>query len=240
MHTVPTSRPEIHRGASVAAGAGLLGLSMLGRAMAVSTGHLVIAGVVFAGVMAVAVRAVTRHHPHARFGPANLVTTARVALTAIIVGAAWDAPRPALAWWIVWLATMASVLDGIDGWLARRTRLQSAFGARFDMEIDALLTLGLAVLVWRFDKAGAWVLGCGLMRYGFVAARWAWPWLGGELSPTIRGKTVAVLQFIALAAAIAPLVPRHVSSVMAAAALTVLTWSFAMDVGRLWRARGPI
>ena len=42
-----------------------------------------------------------------------------------------------------------TALDGVDGWLARRSGIASAFGARFDMEIDALLILVLAVLAWR-------------------------------------------------------------------------------------------
>ena len=39
--------------------------------------------------------------------------------------------------------------------------MASAFGARFDMETDALLLLVLAALAWQFDKAGAWVLASG-------------------------------------------------------------------------------
>ena len=68
-------------------------------------------------------------------------------------------------------------LNGADGWVARRTRTASAFGARFDMETDALLILVLSALVWRMEKAGAWVIASGLMRYAFVAAAIAWPWM---------------------------------------------------------------
>ena len=124
----------------------------------------------------------------------------------------------------------------MDGWLARRTRLHSPFGARFDMEIDALLTLALSLLVWRFDKAGVWVLACGLMRYAFVAARSVWPWLGRPLSSTRRGKTVAVLQFVGLGLALLPVIGRSASRVIAASTLAALAWSFAVDVGRLWLA----
>ena len=46
-----------------------------------------------------------------------------------------------------------NALDGVDGWLARRRGMSSAFGARFDMEIDALLVQVLAILVWRYGKA---------------------------------------------------------------------------------------
>ena len=52
----------------------------------------------------------------------------------------------------------ATVLDGLDGWLARRAGMASAFGARFDVEVDALLIQALAILTWRYGKAGPWVL----------------------------------------------------------------------------------
>ena len=39
------------------------------------------------------------------------------------------------------LASVALILDGVDGKVARRTRNASAFGARFDMEVDAFLIL---------------------------------------------------------------------------------------------------
>ena len=45
-----------------------------------------------------------------------------------------------------------------DGPAARRSGIASRFGARFDMETDALMILVLAVLAWRWDRAGAWVL----------------------------------------------------------------------------------
>ena len=81
------------------------------------------------------------------------------------------------------LAASVAVLDGVDGWLARRTRMASAFGARFDMETDAALILVLAVLAWQFGRAGAWVLACGLLRYAFVGAGVLWPWLRSPCRP---------------------------------------------------------
>ncbi|MEJ1964856.1 MAG: CDP-alcohol phosphatidyltransferase family protein [Gammaproteobacteria bacterium] len=58
-------------------------------------------------------------------------------------------------------AAIAASLDGIDGWLARSRHTASDFGARFDMETDAVLILALAALAWQFDKAGVWVLLSG-------------------------------------------------------------------------------
>ena len=96
------------------------------------------------------------HHPFPRFGAANLVTTSRLMLVALVAGFALeDRVARSRDRVIVALAMLCTALDGVDGWLARRTRLSSALGARFDMETDALLILLLSLLVWRYDKAGA-------------------------------------------------------------------------------------
>jgi phosphatidylglycerophosphate synthase len=113
--------------------------------------------------------------------------------------------------------------------------MASDFGARFDMETDAALMLVLCALAWQLDKAGAWILAIGLMRYAFVAAAWRWRWLRLALPQSIRRKTVCVVQIVALFVVIAPVTPYPASAAVGAAALALLAWSFAVDV--LWLAR---
>jgi phosphatidylglycerophosphate synthase len=180
--------------------------------------------------MAVAASRVAAHHPHPRFGPANLVTSVRLALVALVAAALGEPYTAPLAWGVVAIAMVITGLDGVDGWLARRSAMESAFGARFDMETDALLILALSALAWRWERAGAWVLACGLMRYAFVAAAWAWPWLERPLPPSQRRKVVCVVQIVGLAVIAAPVVRPPLSAWLAAATLVMLTWSFAVDV----------
>lgn len=163
-------------------------------------------------------------------GAANLVTGVRLALALSL----WLVPagRP---WTLVWIATAAAVLDGVDGPLARRRGEANRFGARFDLETDAWLILTLSILLWRGDKAGAWVILSGLMRYAFVAASWPLPWLNADLPPSTRRKAVCVVQIVTLIVALSPLAPWPSSAAIAAAGLAWLTWSFAVDV--LWLAR---
>jgi phosphatidylglycerophosphate synthase len=195
------------------------------------------AALVFAVMMAVVFATVGAHHPFARFGPANYVTMIRGALVALAAAMLVEPPAAAIAWWVVGATACLAVLDGLDGWLARRTGLASAFGARFDVEVDALLILVLSLFVWRHDKAGAWVIACGLMRYAFVAAGWFLPWMNGPLTPTLRGKSVAVGQFTGLGLALVPVVPAPASAIVAAITLAALAWSFAVDVMRLRHRR---
>jgi len=73
------------------------------------------------------------------------------------------------------------------------------------------------------------------MRYLFVAGGWLLPWLAGPLTPTLRGKAVAVVQMAMLAVAL--VLPPRVASTAAALSLALLIWSFAIDVRRLWNGR---
>lgn len=159
---------------------------------------------------------------------ANAITAVRLAIALTL----WTLPSSA-AWTLVWLATSGAVLDAVDGPLARRQRKTSAFGARFDMETDAFLILTLSILLWRHEKAGAWVIASGLLRYLFVGAAWIWPWMAAPLPESVRRKTVCVVQIVALIVALAPIVPPGVSAPLSAAALALLTWSFWVDVAWL-------
>ena len=68
------------------------------------------------------------------------------------------------------------------------------------------------------------------MRYLFVATGVVLPWLTGRLTPTLRGRVVAVTQMVTLA--IILVIPQPVAWIAAATALALLIWSFAIDVGR--------
>ncbi len=176
------------------------------------------------------------HHPFKDFGPANGVTVARGALVVLMAGligertTARGAPMLAAS-----IGMCVVLLDGVDGWLARRTHMTSGFGARFDMETDAVLVAVLAVLAWQFGKAGVWVLLSGMLRYLFAAAALLWPLLRHPVPSSRRGKTIAVLQMLALIVAIAPITSVGLGNVLAATALAALSASFMLDI--VWLAR---
>ncbi|HEY5617254.1 MAG TPA: CDP-alcohol phosphatidyltransferase family protein [Vicinamibacterales bacterium] len=189
----------------------------------------------FALLVAAVVSVAGAEHPYPRFGPANYVTTIRVMLAALVAGLIGRPASPEVLWGVIGLTALVAALDGLDGWLARFTRMASAYGARFDMETDAAFILVLSILVWQQGKAGLWVLLCGLMRYAFVAAGWLLPWLARPLRATRRGRTVAVGQLLGLSVALAPGVTAPTSAAAAAVTLAVLAWSFAIDV--VWLSR---
>lgn len=201
----------------------------------VSLGALLPYGVIAAIVLA----RVEATHPHARFGLPNQITLLRAVLNCVLIGLLADPARLAAEWtaWLGWLfigtALVSLSLDGVDGFVARRRGLGSRFGARFDIEIDALLLLLLAAAALATGKAGPWVLAIGGLYYAFQAAGLAWPWLRRALPPSWRRKTVFVIQAVALLVLTVPGIVPPASTAIAATALLALVCSFATDIAWL-------
>jgi phosphatidylglycerophosphate synthase len=245
VSTSATARPEhreLLRGALIGILAvalaivslGVLGVSLLN----LSAAYLPKVLLPFAAGAGVVLRTLPGSHGFVRVGAANHVTIVRCALVALLAGLLGEHVSPTTAALAVIVAAAAMVLDGIDGWLARRSGMASVFGARFDMETDAAFVAVLALLVWQFGKAGSWVLLSGLMRYLFVAAVAVIPRLQKPVPSTMRGKTIAVLQMIALIVALAPICSPPASAWVAAVGLLALVLSFSLDVA--WLLRQPV
>ncbi|MHA6803468.1 CDP-alcohol phosphatidyltransferase family protein [Salinifilum ghardaiensis] len=170
----------------------------------------------------------------APWGSADRVTLVRAVLVGAVTAQAVQATAgPIPAGVFLGLVVPALVLDGVDGQVARRRNCVSAFGARFDMELDAFLVLVLSGYV-ALDL-GAWVLGIGALRYAFVLAGRALPWMRAALPPSRRRKAVAAAQGVLLVIAAAPVVPAPAAHGAALLALVSLLWSFGADTWWLWR-----
>lgn len=171
-----------------------------------------------------------RQSADARFGLANWVTLFRVNLVALMLLAVWPgAPGIVQAWLLFLIAAIALLLDGVDGWLARRRKEASDFGGRFDMGADTAFTIIVTLCLVTFDLVGAWVLVIGLLRPAFAAAGHLWPALGTRL-PESRGRKIACAGSLAcLVAGLAPPL-EAVAPALALAALLQLAWSFGRDL----------
>ena len=175
-----------------------------------------------------------RGYPHRDLGLCNLVTLARLVLASALLA---PLVGPGAAGPIVAVALLALMLDGVDGWLARRQGRESAFGARFDMEVDAAFGLVLAVNALAAGHAGPGVLLLGLPRYLFAAAARRWSWLARPLPERLGRKIVCVLQITVLIALQVPTLASALAPALVSATLALLGWSFGRDVAWLWRAR---
>lgn len=176
-------------------------------------------------------------HRHETFGYANLVTALRagfVSLLAAIVlfsDGFTHAHADRLAWSLCAAVFFSLALDGVDGYLARKFRQQSELGARFDMEVDALLIFILSLAAYLLGRAGIWVLAIGGMRYLFIAAQWFVPALRRELAESMRRKLICVVQVAALSAVMVPIIVQPLSGWICLIALLLLVYSFAVDIG---------
>jgi phosphatidylglycerophosphate synthase len=193
------------------------------------------AAALFVAIVGLAIGFLQQHHPFTQFGAANQITTLRAILVALVAALVGEPAVPAIAAAAVAGSVAATVLDGADGWLARRHGNASRFGARFDMEIDALLILALSVLSWRGGKAGGWIVASGLLRYTFVAAGTILPWLRAALPASRRRQAICVIQIAALTLVMLPMIEPPLSTGLAAAALAILIYSFLIDTVWLWR-----
>lgn len=216
----------------VAAGAAA---SLVALLVPTSQAYLIKAALASAAINVIAIGYLREHHPFDRFGAANLVTTGRVALVAVVAGLVGEATTDEVAWTAAIVTVAVTALDSVDGWIARRTSMTSAFGARYDMETDALLILILAVLAWQHGKAGAWIVLAGAMRYLFVCAGYVWRWMEAPLPPSLRRKAMCVVQVAGLGVVVSPVVARPASTAVAAVTLAALAWSFGVDI--LWLRR---
>ena len=195
-----------------------------------------IVGTACAVTMAVALTRGLARSSGDRLRPASWVPLARATLALGVVALAADSftgDTPVAL--LVTLAGGALVLDAVDGWVARRTGLATALGARFDGEVDAFLILALSVYV--APAYGAWVLAIGAARYAFLAGEWLLPWMRAPLPPRRWRKVVAATQGVVLTVAASGVLPRPLTQALLFAALALLTASMGQCTWWLWCRR---
>jgi phosphatidylglycerophosphate synthase len=169
----------------------------------------------------------------AGLGLANTLTLLRVLIVFAVSLVFWRAPPFFAAG-----AAAVLILDGIDGWLARRFGEASAFGAYFDMEADAYLILMLCLVLHLAGSLGAWVLLAGALRYAFVVLRR----LQGTKPMRERRSQFGRVAFLTLAvslilACLPPL--RTISAALVAAGWVAVFISFSPDFRELIQGIPP-
>jgi CDP-diacylglycerol---glycerol-3-phosphate 3-phosphatidyltransferase len=87
---------------------------------------------------------------------ANLITSSRLALLLVVVWLAYRDPTP---WQLlnVPLMILIFVMDGLDGYIARKRNETSLFGALFDIAGDRIVELTMWVVAADLDLVPIWV-----------------------------------------------------------------------------------
>lgn len=104
-----------------------------------------------------------------------------------------------------WLFVVVASTDFLDGYIARRDNLVSAFGRIADPFVDKVLILGtltyLAVLPWSSEWVPTWAVVLILAREFLVTGIRGWvESLGRDFGADILGKVKMVLQSVAVGA----------------------------------------
>jgi phosphatidylglycerophosphate synthase len=159
------------------------------------------------------------HTPVGRVGCANVVTALRVVLVVVLCAAPRIGPREAL------VVVAFVVLDVVDGWVARRPpATASEFGARFDMETDALFVLAFGLKLAAVGRLGAWMIVPGALRYAYAAALALAPELGA--TPRSRlARFIAGTMMTSFAVSAWPVTPVFRPFAVIASALVVLSFA---------------
>ena len=240
---------RLRRQAAFATSTTVLGTVVTAAALGLAVGlaGIELAGFVGRAVLVPAILAVIALpslslHRLGTLGTANAVTLFRSALIGACAAFIGYDGAEAYVWPLFFATGAAFVLDWLDGRLARAAGQATPFGARLDMELDAITVLVLCALVWHLDRAGAWVFWSGALRYLFVAAAAVWPWMNRELYPTNRRRFTCGVQVTCLIWALPPYpgLPGFgdgFAAAVAAFGLVTLVLSFGMDTFWLWQRR---
>lgn len=137
------------------------------------------------------------------------------------------------SWVVPALAATAWSLDGVDGYVARRTGTVTERGARWDNATDASLVGVLALAV---VKDAPWAPVGAALYPAYRVARRLRPGWRRPIPGSWRGKVVGGALTGTLLAGTVPGLPRGAVTVATGAAVGLVLWSFAVDLTWLERA----
>ncbi len=181
------------------------------------------------GIIVLGVTLTLRGHlPQRWFGLGNRITLLRALMLCLL--AALEDAFSRQAWLLSMGGILFLLLDGADGYAARRTRSASPFGARFDVEVDSLYVLVITLLVWDLDKAGLWVMGSGLLRYVYISLGYWLPSLRTPLPPSLRRSLIGIINSVLLTLCLLPPIQAPLAALMALLGLVLTLVSFVRDV----------
>lgn len=167
-------------------------------------------------------------------GYANYVTVLRLAVILGVAAAMGEISRS-----FVLLAFAANVaLDVVDGYVARRNRQASDFGAAFDREVDAVFVLAAYLYFFLVHGAAAWILVPGILPYAYRLVVWRYgaPFSAEKKLPVAA--YLAGLNYVLLLAAVAA--PTEMQLYVLIASTFVVACSFSISFWTLRRHAGSI
>ena len=135
---------------------------------------------------------------------------------------------------ILALGILVLVLDGLDGYYARKYQTTSEFGDVFDKEADAFFVLAFGVIIVALNLASSWVLLPGLLRYGYVIVLAYVDKPPAPVGYSFRRRFVGMWMMGTLLAPF--VVPTWMYIPGLIAAIAMILYSFAIDLRGSWNS----
>ncbi|MGV3621758.1 MAG: CDP-alcohol phosphatidyltransferase family protein [Archangium sp.] len=130
-----------------------------------------------------------------------------------------------------WTFGLVLLLDGMDGFVARRLGETSEFGALFDMETDGVL---MGLLALHLSPVAPWVLLVGVLRPAYVLARIPFPRSATKEPRTWLGRSAFTIAAWALVFSCASFAAPVVTA-LTVAATCAISASFFLSFTQLRR-----
>lgn len=92
------------------------------------------------------------------------------------------------------------LMDGLDGWLARRYQQVSEWGGLFDKEIDSFLVWGISLILYIYWNFPIWIMGIGCLHYFYEIILFLLNWQDIKTPKNPVGRYVAAFLFFSLLA----------------------------------------
>lgn len=172
----------------------------------------------------------------------NLITAARLGLTAILAVLLMLEQSKPLAVFCCVLFTIAAVTDLVDGYVARRYGVVSTLGKLLDPLADKLLVTTALILLIPLQRLPAWIALLILSRELLVTGlRGIASSVGIVVAASSLGKMKSIMQYVGLGILIFPLdvlpIPflHEIGMVLVYIALILTLWSGADYFYRLRR-----
>ena len=158
------------------------------------------------------------------------LTWLRILLIPVFVGVyylpdAWLAPA-GKNWLAMGIFAAAAITDWLDGWLARKLGLTSAFGAFLDPVADKLMVAAALILLVALGRAEAWLAIIIIGREIAISALREWmaePGAGKSVAVAFVGKLKTTAQMTAIIALLLyePLIPGIPTPLLGTVALWI-------------------
>ncbi len=176
----------------------------------------------------------------------NFLTLLRIAMVPVVVVLLGDRQYEAA----LFVFVLAGITDGLDGWIAKRYHLQSAFGAMLDPIADKLLLVSTYTMLTFLGDIPFWLLVIVLFRdflivggYWFLIAMQTAP----KVKPIITSKINTFMQIILVVMVLlskaeyltlTPILPSMFIAVFASTVISGLGYLFG-NLGQFYNKNDP-